>query len=70
MSKIYDVIIQRQHIDTKIPQDHAYQVVGDDLTHAVFQAGQVYHNDQVKILYLFVSGANPLSDESYEWSAK
>ena len=70
MKKIYDVQATRQHIDTKEVKDLTYQVVADDITHAVFCAGQVYHNDQYDILYLFVSGASVLNDASYEWSAK
>lgn len=70
MGKIYDVVVHRQRLDTIETKEHTYQVVGDDLTHAVFKAGQVYHNDQWNILYFYVSGASYWSDESYEWSAK
>lgn len=71
MKKLYDVFVTRQHIDTKETTDREYQVVGDDITHAVFCAGQVFHNDQYDILYLlFVSGASVLSNESYEWGVK
>lgn len=70
MRNLYDVFVTRQHIDTKETTDKEYQVVGDNITHAVFCAGQVFHNDQYDVLYLFVSGASVLSNESYEWSAK
>jgi hypothetical protein len=68
MKNIYDVTCTRQHCDTKEMKTREYQVVGDNLVHAVFQAGQVFHNEMWDVTHIFVSAASILKDEVFEWN--
>ena len=70
MKNIYDVTITRKNINTNEVKTSEYQVIGEDITHAVFKAGQQFHNDQWDVEHLFVSGASVLNNSFYEWSAK
>lgn len=70
MSTIYDVLVKRKHIDTQIVKHNVYQVVSDDLSMAIFQAGQRFSDDQWDVLSVFVANSNTFIDEKYEWEIK
>jgi len=43
--KIYDVYVEQIHIDKDETRIKNYQVVGTDLSQAIFCAGQVFHQN-------------------------
>ena len=43
--KIYDVYVEQIHTDKEETRTRQFQVVGHDILHAIFCAGQVFHQN-------------------------
>ena len=63
--KIYDVYVEQVHIDKNESRTKIYQVVGNDLSQAIFCAGQRFH-DNTDWVTEKLKVATPNGKEVYE----
>lgn len=63
--KIYDVYVEQVHLDKKLIRAKNYQVVGNDLSQAIFCAGQRFH-DNTDWVTEKLRVATPDGKEAYE----